>query len=213
MSSTWQIDRSSGSVADRHALQPNLARRGVLIHEVDRPTMVLGRSQPVVAVGGGIQVVRRRTGGGAVLLRPGEVLWMDVLIPRGDSLWSDDVGRSALWLGGVWCAALQASGVDATIHEDSMMGSRWSDVVCFAGRAPGEVLLEGRKVVGVAQWRTRVGAWFQCVALLAWHAGEMVEALDLRPPEQAVGDLEALAGPLPIDSAELQVNLLEQLPL
>ena len=77
MPRTWRIEHTSGSVADRHALQPDLTNRGVLVHEVDQPTMVLGSSQRAVAVGGGIDVVRRRSGGGAVLLRPGEVLAPD----------------------------------------------------------------------------------------------------------------------------------------
>ena len=212
MPRTWRIEHTSGSVADRHALQPDLTNRGVLVHEVDQPTMVLGSSQRAVTVGGGIDVVRRRSGGGAVLLRPGEVLWLDILIPRGDPLWSDDVGRAALWLGGVWCAAIRVSGVDATVHREPMVGSRWSDLVCFAGRAPGEVLVDNRKVLGVSQRRNRTGAWFQCAALLAWPVDEMVELLGLQPPSEAIGDLQALAGPLPIDRYELQASFLEHLP-
>lgn len=212
MPRTWHIERPSGSVADRHALQPDLTRRGLLIHEVKRPTMVLGSSQRTVQVNRGIDVVRRRSGGGAVLLRPDEVLWLDVLIPREDPLWSDDVSRSALWLGEVWCAAIRASGVDATVHRESMVTSRWSNLVCFAGRAPGEVLVEGRKVLGIAQRRNRAGAWFQCAALLAWPVREVVELLGLRPPAQAFEDLQTLAGPLSIDLLDLQTRFLEQLP-
>ena len=212
MSRTWSVEHTSGSVADRHALQPDFTKRGVLVHEVDRPTMVLGSSQRAVAVGGGIDVVRRRSGGGAVLLRPGEVLWLDIVIPRGDPLWSDDVGRAALWLGAVWCAAIRASGVDATVHREPMVGSRWSDLVCFAGRAPGEVLVDNRKVLGVSQRRNRTGAWFQCAALLTWPVDEMVQLLDLQPPADAISDLQAVAGPLPIDRPVLQASLLEHLP-
>tara|TARA_B100000586_G_scaffold154608_1_gene112506 strand:+ start:774 stop:1055 length:282 start_codon:yes stop_codon:yes gene_type:complete len=93
-----------------------------------------------------------------------------------------------------------------------MVGSRWSDLVCFAGRAPGEVLVDNRKVLGVSQRRNWTGAWFQCAALLTWPVDEMVQLLDLQPPADAISDLQAVAGPLPIDRPELQASLLEHLP-
>ena len=93
-----------------------------------------------------------------------------------------------------------------------MVGSRWSDLVCFAGRAPGEVLVDNRKVLGVSQRRNRTGAWFQCAALLTWPVAEMVRLLGLQPSSDAIRDLQALAGPLPIAESELQASLLEHLP-
>jgi len=36
--------------------------------------------------------------------------------------------------------------------------------------------------------------------------------LGLQPPSEAIGDLQALAGPLPIDRYELQARFLEHLP-
>ena len=67
--------------------------------------------------GAGIEVVRRRSGGGAVLLVPGEVLWVDVVVPRDDALWDDDVGRATHWLGELWVRALTRCGVaGATVH-------------------------------------------------------------------------------------------------
>ena len=74
------------------------------------------------------------------------------------------------------------------------------------------MLVDNRKVLGVSQRRNRTGTWFQCAALLAWPVDEMVELLDLQPPSEAIGDLQALAGPLPIDRSELQASLLEHLP-
>ena len=44
----------------------------------------------------GVEVVRRRSGGGAVLLLPGEFVWLDLVIPAGDPLWLDDVGQAAV---------------------------------------------------------------------------------------------------------------------
>ena len=47
----------------------------------------------------GVAVVRRRSGGGAVLLVPGEVTWLDVIVPPGSAGWSDDAHVPMVWLG------------------------------------------------------------------------------------------------------------------
>ena len=38
-----------------------------------------------------IEIVRRRSGGGVVFLVTGEHIWLDIVIPRTDELWVDDV--------------------------------------------------------------------------------------------------------------------------
>ena len=140
--------------------------------------LVLGSTQAASSVRSdlpGVEVVRRRSGGGAVLLEPGAVLWVDVILPAADPLWVDDVGRSFHWLGGVWTEALRACGVDgAAVHEGPMQRTDWSSLVCFAGLGPGEVTIGGRKVVGISQRRTRAAARFQCVVLERWDPGAVV---------------------------------------
>ena len=173
----WTLERPTGTVAELHAPVGPISRRVVLVNEVDAPTLVLGSAQRGVEVATGIDVVRRRSGGGAVLLRPGGVLWVDVLVPRGDVLWEEDIARSTWWLGGVWAAALADLGVDAVVHRGPMEPGRWGAMVCFAGIGPGEVLVAGRKSVGVSQRRDRSGARFQCAALLEWSGHEMVRLL------------------------------------
>ncbi|HEX6476246.1 MAG TPA: hypothetical protein VF005_03150, partial [Acidimicrobiales bacterium] len=59
--------------------------------------------------------------------------------------------------------------------------------VCFAGTGAGEVTVRGRKIVGIAQRRTRAGALFQCAALVEWDARRLLEVLDLVEPERAEG--------------------------
>ena len=208
----WTLERPTGTVEELHAPVGPISRRVVLVNEVKAPTLVLGSAQRGVEVATGIDVVRRRSGGGAVRLRPGGVLWVDVLVPRGDVLWEEDIARSTWWLGEVWAAALADLGVDAVVHRGPMEPGRWGAMVCFAGIGPGEVLVAGRKSVGVSQRRDRSGARFQCAALLEWSGHEMVRLLGLVPVEEADGCLESAAGPLPVRSGPLLEAFLAHLP-
>ncbi len=171
--------------------------RSVWVFDVSRPALVLGSTQAFDVVDldaaaiAGVEVVRRRSGGGAVLLVPGECLWVDLVVPRGDPLWDDDVGRAAHWLGATWVAALSACGVSAVVHTGAMLHTAWSRAVCFAGVGPGEVLVDGRKAVGISQRRTRAGARFQCVVHRQWPGEDLVALL--ASPRPTAGDLPPVA--------------------
>jgi lipoate-protein ligase A len=137
-----------------------------------------------------MEVAQRRSGGGAVLLWPGHQVWLDVGLPRGDPLWDDDVGRSARWLGEALAAALVGLGVaGATAHAGPLERTAWSHLVCFAGRAPGEVVVGGRKVVGTSQRRTREGAVFQVAVALVWSPRILLDVL--RIPRDAAPEVVA----------------------
>ncbi|MCU1359572.1 MAG: hypothetical protein JWN99_861 [Ilumatobacteraceae bacterium] len=130
--------------------------------QVDRPALVLGSAQPDSVVdhaacsAAGVEVVRRRSGGGAVLLLPGQCVWLDVVIPRSDPLWHDDIGRSMWWFGRVWADALASLGVaEVVVHHGPVQHTSWSRLVCFDGLGAGEVTVAGRKAVGISQRRTR----------------------------------------------------------
>lgn len=164
------------------------------ILDVAAPALVLGSTQPPVE-GGGLDVVRRRSGGGAVLLDPAAVVWLDLIVPAGDPLWSHDVGRAFLWLGDVWAAAI---GGGAVRHGGPFQRTPLSERVCFAGLGHGEVTLDGRKVVGIAQRRTRDWALFQCAALLSWDYAAIARLMDV--PADAIAG--AAAG-LPLTAAGL----------
>jgi lipoate-protein ligase A len=171
--------------------------------------LVLGSTQPAVEERG-VPVVRRRSGGGAVLVGPGEVLWVDVLLPSGDPLWEDDVGRSFHWLGRAWAEALTALDLQAAWHDGPLVCTPLCRQVCFAGIGPGEVTVDGRKVVGLAQRRTRAGALFQCAALLRWDPDEMARLLDL--DAEAAAELANVAGAVPVDGSALEDAFLSALP-
>lgn len=218
----WRVEEAAGTAAAFHAREiPEAPDRRVWVHHVEAPALVLGSTQsPEVVDAGataaaGIDVVRRRSGGGAVLVEPGGVVWVDVVVPPGDPLWDDDVGRAAHWLGRCWAEALGRCGVvGADPHEGPLVRTPWSDLVCFAGIGPGEVLVGGRKVVGTAQRRTRHGARFQCAALLRWDPAALVALLRLDPDvrDRAAEDLRARAAALPVPGDELVAALLAALP-
>ncbi|MGQ0520598.1 MAG: lipoyl protein ligase domain-containing protein [Actinomycetota bacterium] len=178
--------------------------------------MVLGSTQPAPPAGGTIEVVRRRSGGGAVLVEPGRVVWADVVVPAGDPLWQVDVGRAAWWLGEAWAAALADLGLaGAAVHRGGLVRTRWSALVCFAGLGPGEVTVAGRKAVGISQRRTRDGALFQCAVPLAWDPAPLIDLLVPAPAEraEAAADLGSAVLAVPARApAEVEAALLAHLP-
>jgi lipoate-protein ligase A len=159
---------STGSAADLHGRPiPDEVDRLVWSHRVDGPALVLGSTQPDDVVNRDasdmVEIVRRRSGGGAVLVQTYDT-WLDVLIGRRDRLWDDDVGKAFAWVGQVWQRALAALGVDCSVHSGRLQNREAGRVVCFAGIGPGEIIdAEGIKVLGLSQRRTRDVARFQCL--------------------------------------------------
>jgi lipoate---protein ligase len=209
----WQVQRFAGSVAEAHAADLTAAPSGrlVRVHEFGAAAVVLGSSQPCTVVDAAaaakadVAIVRRRGGGGAVLLVPGDVVWIDVVLPAGDPLWHDDIVRATDWLGATWERALGTLGVTATAHPGPLRRAPWSDLVCFAGLGPGEVTVGGRKAVGISQRRTRHAARFQSAALLRWDPRALTSLLALAPPERARADaaLAGVAAGIPVAATEL----------
>lgn len=191
----WAVERGFGPAASLHALgDPDRPARVARVLEVDGPSLVLGSSQPVDLVdservaAAGVAVARRRSGGGAVYLDPGRQVWVDLLVPRGDRLWDDDVVRAANWAGELWRAvAASLAGEPASVHRGGSVGGRWGRLICFAGLGPAEVTVGGRKVVGISQRRSRDWTRIQTMARIAPGEGAPTPA-----PAPAVG-----AGPGP----------------
>ena len=158
----------------------------------DRPAIVLGSTQTpgvvdvAAARSAGLEVVRRRSGGGAVLVTPDDPAWVDVWVPGGDPLWSPDVTAAFGWLGTAWADALGRLGLGDVAVQGSGPGTctRWSSLVCFGGVGAGEVTVGARKVVGLSQRRNRSGAWFHGACLLRWDPTLLLEVLDLSPGER-----------------------------
>jgi lipoate-protein ligase A len=222
----WEVERDSGTATELHrrsAEHLDDPRRTVRILEAQVPTLVLGSHQDArwfdtsALQRAGVSLARRTSGGSAVLVGPGRVIWVDFVLPAGDPLWDDDVVRAARWVGELWAGAVglatglragsgspagrspaggspvgtEAPGAGAAVWTGPMRHSPFSPAVCFAGLAPGEVTLHGRKVVGVSQRRTRRGALFQTAALLRWTPGEYLDLLACVPGDPAGLELAA----------------------
>jgi lipoate-protein ligase A len=127
----------------------------------DRTLVVLGSTQPasdldpeaVARVGASLR--RRRGGGGAVLLEPDDG-WIELWLPAPAA--DGDLRATAERVGGWWEDALRPFGLRTARHRGAVQDADQGAVACFAGLGPGEVTVDGRKLVGLSQWRAREGA-------------------------------------------------------
>ena len=193
------VERRRGGAAELHRLDP-FASDGtgsgapvrVWVCEPRRPALVLGSRQRRDVVDAawcarlGVEIVERRSGGGAVLVDPDDALWID-LVARAGAV-PDDVRGSMVWAGEIWLDAMVASGADPgafEIHRGGLVETPWSGLVCFAGVGPGEVLHQGRKLVGLSQRRTRYGVRIQGLVHRRSALGSLGAMLvePLRPPD------------------------------
>ena len=176
---SWKLYTEHVSAGEQHG-RDLVAERAVWDVRITQKAMVLGSRQDESLLNGelcsrdGIEVVRRRSGGGIVFLAPGEHVWLDVVVPRGDVLWSDDVAQASWWLGDVWVQTLNALGENnVSVHHESLSSDAWGDLLCFAGVGPGEVVQRDdeslSKLVGISQRRTRDYARFQCTIYTKWN--------------------------------------------
>jgi lipoate-protein ligase A len=167
------------------------------VYSWSAPTLSLGRHQvargaydDVRAAARGVAIVRRPTGGRAVLHHR-EVTY-SVTAP------ADVLGGLATAYGvinSLVVSALRRLGVAAEIAEPSGRALPPSPVPCFALPAAGEITVGGRKLVGSAQWRDR-GALLQHGSILVEDDQALAAELSCRPgcPASPVATLKALLG-------------------
>ena len=215
-----RVDERHDTAEALHGFDPfadgPLAEPVVRVCEPTRPAIVLGsrQSSDLLDLGrveaAGLDVVRRRSGGGAVLMRPGDIAWIDLAIPHG--LAPDDVRGSMIWAGECWSEALVACGAQAAalgLHRGGMECTPWSTLVCFAGVGPGEIVADGHKLVGLSQRRTRHGLRIQGQAYRRSLLAEMPSLFSVETPAVAIGRVATLGmvGLAGVTSAELAESL------
>ena len=210
---TWRVETWSGTAAAFHALDPD-PTRAVFDVRVTEPALVLGSMQDESGIDTEriaelkLGTARRRSGGGAVWVEPGSTLWVDIVIPKGDPLWDDDVARSMLWLGRLLAKLI---GGEASVFEGRYEATDLARAYCFGGVAPGEVIGPGGKIVGISQRRTRNFARFQCVAYTSYDA-ERVGQL-FRDPRMSAAVAATPVQVLPATADEIVSALVAALPV
>jgi lipoate---protein ligase len=141
------------------------------------------------------------------MVAPDAQLWLDVFLPAGDPLSESDVRKAFSWLGRAAAGAISAvTGRPAESHTGPLVTTRWSPMLCFSGLGPGEVRLDGRKVLGVSQRRDRAGSTFRLMVLLRLDAEESASVLALGSEERrrAAEHLGGFAAPLEADPRALE---------
>jgi len=156
----WRLLRDepySGArnMAVDHALADCLAGgEGVLrLYRWERPTLSLGRNEPAAIYpiealrARGMEIVRRPTGGRAVL-HDAELTYA-VVAPI--TAWAPRAAYRAI--NEALAAALRSLGAPVAVSEGSSRTLGPDAGPCFRAPAPGEVVASGRKLVGSAQAR------------------------------------------------------------
>lgn len=169
---------------------------------IDNDALVLGSRQELpeerrrAAATEGIEVVARRSGGGAVYLSAATSLWLDLWFRTPPGAEPVDLATVFVNVGQAWAHGLAQLGLSAQVHQ----GPGGSDPaqknlarrVCFGDVGWGEVTIAGTKVVGLAQRRTRPGTRVQCVAELTGAGARVLDFVDTTPQErELVGRLTA----------------------
>ena len=186
------------------ALMARARRTGEAVLRVygwSQPTLSLGRNQRAAGLYDrralaerGVDVVRRPTGGRS-LLHHREITY-SVTAPCAPSgtLLAEYARINALL-----SSALVALGVPIVVAAPSTRAAAPSAVPCFAEPARGELTLDGRKLVGSAQWRDR-GALLQHGSILVDDDQSSIVGLmrDAVPAPPAPATLRDALGRAPV---------------
>jgi len=197
------------------ALQTRAARTGETVFSIytwSRPTLSFGRNQPAIGLydlekirAEGIDVVRRPTGGRAILHHR-EVTY-SVTAPIEDASLSETYAR----INRILQHGLSALGVLVEAAAASHRAEVPSIRPCFETPSKGELIAEGAKLVGSAQWRED-GALLQHGSILVDDDQSSLVDLALMPIDgerwRPPASLHSLLGRAP-DTVEVAVVMRE----
>lgn len=165
---TWDLwrDQARGpalNMAFDEALLVTSAERGrplLRFYGWDRPAVSIGYVQTVAAAPSGFAVVRRPTGGGVVF--HDHDFTYTAVFPAGHWLTGLDRTRSYRWINRSVQDGLERCRLDASLADTEIEAAvDRLTMVCFQNPTRYDILLNGRKVGGSAQRRTRDGILHQ----------------------------------------------------
>ncbi|VVQ20710.1 lipoyl protein ligase domain-containing protein [Pseudomonas fluorescens] len=157
-----------------------------------RPALIYGRR------GGDEEAARRRAGelgyglsrrssGGGAVLTGSWLLGVELLLPHTHALAQLSPVESFRWFGRCWQHVLREQGYASRLADAASIATHNAaaqaaalDWICFAGLGHGELLdTEGRKLLGLAQYRGRAGVLLSAGLLLAATPWEDLEWIHL----------------------------------
>lgn len=152
------------------------------VYEWDRPSLSLGRNQRARgsydldrAAEAGVVIVRRITGGRA-LLHHREITYS----VTGPASASGSLRESYAWINRLLLDGLSRLGVMASVVERGKRAAVPDATPCFEVPSAGELVVDGRKLVGSAQWRD-AGAMLQHGSILVEDDQPLAASLLLIP--------------------------------
>ncbi len=166
-----------------------------------RSTLSIGYAQPVArvdlqtAAALGVAVVRRRTGGQAILHE--DELTYALALPRAHPLAGSGIIDSYGALSQGLLAGLNLLGVRAEIGRWSPPAGQQVDDICFASPSGHEILAAGNKIVASAQCRLR-GAVLQHGSIVMSHSADVYRLFGLSPRRPPDGLRACLPGPVTV---------------
>lgn len=225
--SQWSIVESHGRAEPFHGKRPtDQTEPQVWIHRVVKPTIVLGSSQAEDVVNRqlaqeqDLEVCKRRSGGGLVYVDPDTDCWIDLIIPTSSRLFETDIARAFHWVGTHWSRTLASFYADDSANSFDPGDTRtcapdsepkitmattsqqtpMSKLLCFAGLGHGELTIDGSKVVGLSQRRSRHWVRIQSLLLGRWNSQALEPLVNPRYlAEAGIVDLAAIPAGLPPD--------------
>lgn len=181
----WEACALKGSAKELHEFRPESGSpRHIYFMDVVRPALVLGSSQRRILESTDLdakspfEVCVRDSGGGAVLLEPESQLWVGVYVRPDDPLVQLEISKSFDWLADASLAALGQLGIDIAQKFDGVpVWTPLSRALCFGGISHGELSIEGRKMVGISQRRSKDWVIFHLAVLIRDHQQDVLELL------------------------------------
>jgi lipoate-protein ligase A len=184
------------------------------------PALVLGlwlrhRAQQVVEYAAceraEIDVLERKAGGGAVLLDE-HIVCGAVSVPLPHAVIGDDLTESYRWLGDLLAQLVHGRRVDVAEARADVATAKtdpWLLATCYGTLSPHEVVVNAKKVVGLAQVRRKHAALFQ-IGILLRDQSNVADFLKAPDREALRQGLQERSGG--IERALEQLQLPDQLP-